>query len=220
MTPHVVTKDGFEQQFQVNHLAHFYLFQLLEPMLLASTTSSFHSRVVAVSSSVHTMGSVFLGDYNMDKREGGYDPAMAYAQSKTANIWMANEIERKYGSKGLHGISVHPGGIETGLSASHDEASARMIKQYLEMPYIKDRMKSVEQGSASIVLAAIGKEYEGVGGFYLEDCGKSLPIPEDAIVGVTGYTPWAYDKEGEGRLWSDSLKLLGLGDEESGLASH
>ena len=66
MTPHVVTKNGFEQQFQVNHLSHFLLFQLLKDMLVTSSTPTFQSRVIAVSSSVHTFGPVLVGDYNME----------------------------------------------------------------------------------------------------------------------------------------------------------
>lgn len=208
MTPHVVTENGFEQQFQVNHLSHFLLFQLLKDMLLASSTPSFNSRVIAVSSSIHTFGSVRLGDYSFEQREGGYDPMEAYANSKTANIWMSNELERRYGSRGVHSISVHPGGIETGLQNSHDEATAKMIQQYLQMPHIRDAMKSVEQGSASVVLAAIGKDYEGVGGFYMEDCGISPPMPDEAMMGSPGYKPWAYDEAGEKTLWIDSLKMV------------
>lgn len=210
MTPHVITEDGCEQQFQTNHLSHFLLFQLLKDMLLASSTPSFNSRVICVSSSVHVFGSVCLGDYNMEKREGGYEPPAAYAQSKTANIWMANELDRKHGSQGLHSISVHPGGIETGLQNSHDEASKKMIEQYLEIPHIKASLKSLEQGSASVVMAAIAKEYEGVGGFYMEDCGKSPPMPDDAAIGMPGYKPWAYDEDGEKRLWEDSLRIVGV----------
>ena len=212
-TPHVVTENGFEQQFQVNHLSHFLLFQLLKDMLIASSTPSFHSRVIALSSSVHIFASVRIGDYNFEKREGGYNPLEAYAQSKTANIWMANEVERKYGKRGLHAISVHPGGIITGLSNSHDEASKALMDQYLQMPHIRDRMKSVEQGSASAVLAAIGKEYEGVGGFYMEDCGISPPMHEEAAPGMPGYRSWAYDEEGEKTLWKDSLSIVGVEEE-------
>ena len=85
-----------------------------------------------------------------------------------------------------------------------------MLYQALEQPHIKLRMKSVEQGSASIVLAAIGKEYEGVGGFYMEDCGLSPPILDDTPLGMPGYKPWVYDEDGERQLWVDSLKLLDL----------
>lgn len=52
------TVEGLEAQFGTNHLAHFLLFQLLKPMLLASSTPSFKSRVVALSSSGHRAGGV------------------------------------------------------------------------------------------------------------------------------------------------------------------
>ena len=41
---------------------------------------------------------------------------VAYGQSKTANIWMANEIERRFGAQGLHALSVHPGELAGVLS--------------------------------------------------------------------------------------------------------
>jgi NAD(P)-dependent dehydrogenase (short-subunit alcohol dehydrogenase family) len=42
-TPEGKTKDGFETQFGVNHLAHFLLFQILKPALLNSSTPEFNS---------------------------------------------------------------------------------------------------------------------------------------------------------------------------------
>ena len=213
MTPHKVTEDGLEQQFQTNHLSHFYLFQLLKPLLLKSATPDFNSRVTSVSSSAHTLQPPQVGDYNFDKRAEGYQPVAGYAQSKTFNIWFANEVERRYGPQGLHSISVHPGGIHTGLTRENDEEATKMLAQMLEMPHIKNAMKNVEQGSASVVLAAVGKEYEGVGGFYVEDCGVSPPLAEDAMIGSPGFKPWAYDQDGERQLWADSLKLLKLEDD-------
>ncbi len=59
-------------------------------MLLSSTTSTFSSRVISVASSIHTFGSVKSDDYNF--KNGGYDPFVGYASSKTCNIWMANEV--------------------------------------------------------------------------------------------------------------------------------
>lgn len=107
------TADGFEGQFGTNHLAHFLLFQLLKPTLLASATPEFVSRVVALSSMGHRSAGVQFDNYTFEK--GDYSAWKAYGQSKTANIYMANEIDRRYGSKGLHALSLHPGGIMTGL---------------------------------------------------------------------------------------------------------
>ena len=75
----------------VNHVAHFLLFQLLKPTLLASSTPEFPSRVVSVSSFGHRSGSVRLKDYNFQEA-GSYNPFLSYGQAKTANIWLANEI--------------------------------------------------------------------------------------------------------------------------------
>jgi NAD(P)-dependent dehydrogenase (short-subunit alcohol dehydrogenase family) len=85
-TPKGQTRDGFETQFGTNHVAHFLLFQLLKLILIASSTSDFHSRVVAVSSTAHRHGRLNLNDLNVEKR--GYDPVIAYGQSKLANIYM------------------------------------------------------------------------------------------------------------------------------------
>lgn len=38
---------------------------------------------------------------DLDFKKQGYAKWVAYGQSKTANIYMANEIERRYGSQGL-----------------------------------------------------------------------------------------------------------------------
>jgi NAD(P)-dependent dehydrogenase (short-subunit alcohol dehydrogenase family) len=209
-TPHRII-NGQEQQFFVNHLAHFYLFHLLKPLLLKSSSSSFNSRVVVVASLVHGMEPMNQDDYTFEKR--GYDPLQAYGQSKLANVYFANELERRYGSQGLHALSLHPGGIRTGLQTHHDPKYREMMEQMMEMPHIKKSLMSVEQGAATPVLAAIGKEYEGVGGFYMENCGVSPPFPEDGQLGDAGYKPWAYNKEAEQRLWKDSLDMLKLEDD-------
>src|SRR4051812_20998476 len=112
-TPEGKTKDGFETQFGVNHLSHFLLFQLLKPTLLASSTPEFPSRVVTLTSMAHKITPPIHEDYNFERNS--YDTWKSYGQSKAANVWMANEIERRYGPKGLHATSAHPGLIWSGL---------------------------------------------------------------------------------------------------------
>lgn len=199
------TKDGFEGQFGTNHLAHFLLFQLLKPTLLASSTPELNSRVVALSSMGHRSGGINFEDCNF--QNGGYSAWRAYGQSKTANIYMANEIERRYGGKGLHALSLHPGGIATGLQVHmSEEAKAGFAKD----EKVRNYMKSPAQGAATTVYAAVSKEWEGRGGRYLEDCAEA---EENVRGAMEGYASWAYDEEGEKRLWRDSCAMVGVEDD-------
>ncbi|KAJ5808440.1 hypothetical protein N7474_009709 [Penicillium riverlandense] len=204
------TKDGFEMQFGVNHLAHFLLFELLKPALLASASPEFSSRVVNLSSSAHHVASINdSGNYNFEKTE--YNEFVSYGQSKTANIYMANEIERRYGSRGLHATSVHPGGIFTGLMQHMDPA---VLKEMQKDENLFKTMKSPEQGAATTVWAAIGQEWEKKGGEYLAECGKTTRGNDNHEILGVGFAGHAYDPEKEARLWKDSLNMVGLTDDQ------
>ncbi|KAF2446754.1 short-chain dehydrogenase [Karstenula rhodostoma CBS 690.94] len=202
MAPEGRTEDGFETQFGVNHLAHFLLFQLLKPTLLASASPSFGSRVVNVSSSGHHDGPrIFFDNINL---EGIYDPRLAYGQSKLANIQMGTEIERRYGAQHLHAFSVMPGVIATGIGQFLPK---ELIESWLADEGFMRALKSPEQGAATQVWAAVGKELEGIGGAYLEDC----HVAEQAVEGNPhfGYTKAAYDEVSEKKLWKISCEMVG-----------
>ncbi|WYZ34296.1 hypothetical protein EsH8_I_000572 [Colletotrichum jinshuiense] len=206
-TPEGKTEDGFETQFGTNHLGHFLLFQLLKPALLAASTPEFQSRVVSVSSMAHRFGQVRLDDYNF--KNGPYDPWSAYGQSKTANIYFANEVERRYGSKGLHALSLHPGIIATNLSQYLPKEHLESIAQDKAL---QKNMKSIPQGAATTIYAALSKEWEGRGGKYLSDLIEQGPA-DMASQSEPGYAPWAYDEESAKKLWETSDKLVGFSDE-------
>ncbi|KAH7127747.1 hypothetical protein B0J13DRAFT_645744 [Dactylonectria estremocensis] len=138
-TPEGRTKDGFETQFGVNHLGHFLLFTLLKSALLEASTASFNSRVISVSSVGHRLGGVRFHDFYFDQ-EGSYQPWLAYGQAKTSNIYLANEIERRYGSDGLHALSLHPGAIVTNLVQYMDESNLRVILEGIDSGPLKNRM--------------------------------------------------------------------------------
>jgi hypothetical protein len=75
---------------------------------------------------------------------------------------------------------------------------------------IKNTFKNPEQGAATSVWAAIGKQWENVGGRYLADC-EEAPLNKNPSVDLNkGYVEHAYNPELEARLWQDSLKIVGL----------
>ncbi|KAL5335522.1 dehydrogenase with different specificitie [Aspergillus crustosus] len=194
------TEDGFETQFGTNHLGHFLLFYLLKDKLLGSSTPEFNSRVVLLSSCAHQAGSV---DFDNLTLTGEYEPWRSYGQSKTANLWTAREIERRFGSQGLHAWAVHPGSIATELQRHVSEEQRKAWADNKELARV---WKSPGQGAATTVLAAVSPELEGRGGLYLED----TKVADGPATGSTGLAVWAYDQEGPGRLWETSLKLLKL----------
>ncbi|KAF2190597.1 NAD(P)-binding protein [Zopfia rhizophila CBS 207.26] len=190
------TTDGFELQFGTNHLAHFLLFNLLKEILLKSATAQFASCVVNVSSTEHRVSQIHFENMNL---KGIYIPFMGYRQSKLANIYMANEIERRYGSKNLHSFSLHLSDIWTGLQKY---VSDEQMNQCKENPMVVSHM--TEQGAATQVWAALDKEFKGKGD--LE--GYTILSP--------GHEKYAYDEEAEKKLWKVSLELVGLKDDQLG----
>ncbi|KAK2735364.1 putative short-chain dehydrogenase [Colletotrichum kahawae] len=201
------TVDGFETQFGTNHLGHFLLFQLLKPALLAASTPEFNSRVVSVSSTGHRDGRIQFEDFNFDSKVE-YHPWASYGQAKLANIHFANELDRRYGSKGIHALSLHPGGIATPLQR-HSPDLQEMVKK----PEVQAFLKSTSQGAATSVWAAVAKEFEGQGGKYLEDVSVAEQTAPDVKPSGSGYIPAAYDPPTEKRLWIESLKLVGVEDD-------
>jgi NAD(P)-dependent dehydrogenase (short-subunit alcohol dehydrogenase family) len=202
-----LSAEGYEMQFAVNHLSHFLLFQLLKPALLSSTFPEMHSRVVNVSSSGHRL---LTGPFNYTFEEGGYNPWVAYGQSKAANVYMANEIDRRYGGKGLHAMSLHPGAVNTPLGKFMDP---NQVAAFKNNEAAMRTLKSPEQGAATTIVAAVGREWEDKGGKYLVDCEEATRGEDDGSVSGEGYVSHTYDPEKEAKLWEDSLAMVGLKDD-------
>ena len=103
----VLTVDGFETTFAVNHLAHFYLTLLLEPVLLASG-----ARIINVSSVDHLSAGFDAGNMQGEQRYSGYD---AYAFSKLCNVMFTLEHAERLRGTGVTVNTLDPGVLATKL---------------------------------------------------------------------------------------------------------
>src|SRR4030095_1623418 len=90
MPPFAHTREGFESQFGVNHLGHFALTAHLLRLLRATPGA----RVVTVSSLMHFAGWIHFADLHSER---SYNAALAYGQSKLANLLFARELARRVG---------------------------------------------------------------------------------------------------------------------------
>src|SRR3989344_16064 len=157
--PLMRTAQGFEMQLGVNHIGHFHLTSLLLPTLKAANGA----RVVAVASSGHLWSGFDFDDPNFERT--AYDPLAAYGRSKTANALFALELDRRYRGDDIRAFSLMPGGIHTSLGRHMtDEIRQRLGVDPASASQYK--WKTVEQGSATTVWAALGRELDGSGGGY------------------------------------------------------
>ncbi len=193
------TKEGFEQQFGINHLGHFVLVCRLAPLLLKSAPS----RVVMVSSAAHRFSDVIFDDVNYKARP--YEKWTAYGQSKTAMILFVVELDRRLREKGVIANGVHPGAIMTDLGRHLTEADWEGLAEVA--PGDGDiHWKSVSAGAATSVWAATAPELSATGGQYLEDC--QIGAPATSASASVGYAPYARDPGSARRLWELSEDMV------------
>ncbi len=201
---------GFETQFATNHLGHFQLTLALWPALRAARGA----RVVNVSSGAQRFGRIRWDDPNFTT---GYDPRAAYAQSKTANVLFAVELDRRWAADGIRGYAVHPGvvvGTKLNSSAGDDALRRMGLIDAAGRPIIDPAVgkKTPAQGASTIVFAAASPMLAGIGGVYLKD--NDISPLDDAPRQLTAdcipaeVASHSIDPAAAQRLWLLSERLL------------
>lgn len=114
LSDRLLTDEGYEMTFGVNHLGHFLLTGLLVDRLRASAPA----RVVTVTSLAHRLVPGLAFDDLQSER--GYSPILAYSASKLANVLFSSELARRLAGAGVTSNAWHPMGARTGLAQDGD----------------------------------------------------------------------------------------------------
>src|SRR5437016_7070391 len=150
-TPHrEVTPDGLERTFEVNYLSGFLLTHLLLDLLIKSTPS----RIINVSSSAHSGGTIHFDDLQGEQRYGGFG---AYGQSKLAQVLFTRELAQRLEGTGVTVNACHPGVIRTNLGMGGTSAVVRFVRLFFKGP---------EKGAETPIYLAVAPAVEGVTGKY------------------------------------------------------
>ncbi|HEX7730617.1 MAG TPA: SDR family NAD(P)-dependent oxidoreductase [Terracidiphilus sp.] len=207
-TPFGHTADGFETQFGTNHLGHFVFVNRIASLIRDG------GRLVNLSSSGHRFSNVDLNDPNFESTP--YEPFVAYGRSKTANILFAVEFDRRHNSRGVRAAAVHPGAIPTELARYMAPGALEgMLKQMNEQLAAEGKgpfeFKTIPQGAATSVWAAVVATTDEMGGRYCENCHTGSIVADDVVIsaiseGVRGY---ALDAEAAKALWTKSEEMVG-----------
>src|SRR5437660_4352808 len=207
-TPFGHTADGFETQFGTNHLGHFVLVNRIVSLLRDG------GRLINLSSAGHRYSNVDLDDPNFERTP--YEPFVAYGRSKKANILFAIAFDKRHRDRGLRAAAVHPGGIQTELGRYQDPGRIeKMIDQINQQRAALGKgpfqWKTIPQGAATSVWAAVVASASEIGGQYCENCHVGRIVPDDAPItavseGVRGY---ALDPKNAEALWKKSEEMVG-----------
>jgi NAD(P)-dependent dehydrogenase (short-subunit alcohol dehydrogenase family) len=206
-TPFGHTADGFETQFGTNHLGHFVFVNRIAPLLRKG------SRLINLSSAGHRYSNVDLDDPNFERTP--YEPFAAYGRSKTANILFAVAFDGRHRARGVRAAAVHPGVIETELARHMDPKRIQELIDQIRKERAEGKepfeWKTVPQGAATSVWAAVVAPAEEIGGKYCENCHVGEVVADStAISGVSeGVRGYALDPSKAEALWKKSEEMVG-----------
>lgn len=148
------TDEGFELTFATNVLGPFLLSELLLPKLRQSR----NGRVVMMSSGGMYSSGFDLDDPQLEDRE--YDPTKFYAQSKRAEVMLADEWQDREPGGGPVFCSMHPGWADTEGVSNALPTFNRLIGPIL---------RTAEEGGETAVWLSGATPKEAPGGeFYMD----------------------------------------------------
>jgi NAD(P)-dependent dehydrogenase (short-subunit alcohol dehydrogenase family) len=224
----VLTPDGFERTFAVNHLGHFLLVNLLLRRLLANAPA----RVVVVASGVHDpklhtgMPKPDVGDLDVLAATGGpkkdaFDGRLAYVNSKLCNIWFTYELVRRFDAAGLAGkarpLSVNafdPGLVPGSGLAREYPAPLRWI-WFRVLPAVArvatrfvSTINSADKAGEALAQLVLDPPLERISGKY---------FPSHARWGEAPSSEASYDRARAAALWEASVRMTRLAPDESPL---
>ena len=183
----VLTADGYERTFQVDHLAPYLLTRLLEEPLRAAG-----GRVVATASSAHWVGGVRRGRLAaVAEGRGPHLATRAYARAKWANVVMTRELHRRWAPE-VTATCFDPGAVATSFAAE----SGGLLGLLFRSP-LTAFLRTPGQGADTLVWLAT-EDGGWRSGSHHADRGRTPALPSTR------------SRARGAELWEVSARLVGL----------
>lgn len=165
----IVTAEGYERTWVMNHLAYFDLTQLLFPLLEKSNDP----RVLCTASEAHRWGKM---EWDNLQGENQWDGWKAYCNSKLANLLYVAEQGRRLDRSPIRVCAVHPGLVN---SAFGDDNTGLKSKAFLWLKRTFGRTN--EQGADTAIWLSARTERPIQGGYYSNRAEKIPSAPARSL---------------------------------------
>ncbi|KAJ7732361.1 NAD-P-binding protein [Mycena maculata] len=191
-----LTSQNIDLVFGTNVLGHFYFTKLLLPTLLATAAAGNTARIIHTSSS----GALFHPqkdgiNYNTLLDGPARTKAGAvylYGQSKLGNVFVSNELARRYGDQGIVSISLNPGNLRTEL--------ARHEKSQIKIKLISMLCYPVPMGALTQLWAGTTKEAASHNGGFLQPWARIGTLPSSSTDPAACKALWNWLEEQVARV--------------------
>ena len=186
-TKRLLTPDGLETVFCVNHLASFTLtWKLLDTMRLSAP-----SRIIQINSQGHRFGGLDVGDLAWARRH--YTGLRGYGASKTAQLLTLWEFSRILRGSGVTINAMHPGAVRSSIGSNNGP-----LYRWFKEKVITRTLGDPSVAGHALHYLATAPELDQVSGQYFNLTHAEKPAPH------------ALDRTVGRQIWEQSLRMTGL----------
>jgi len=186
-TTRILTEEGFEMVFCVNHLASYLFTRLLLERMLKSAPA----RIIQVNSEGHRFGGLDLDDLTWSQRH--YVGLQGYGASKVAQLLTVWEFADLLEGTGVTINAMHPGAVRTNIGLDNGP-----LYRWSQRLFVRPLLRKANISGDAIFYLAAAPEVQNVSGKFFNRTVEESPMPH------------ALDRELGKRVWQVSEELTGL----------
>lgn len=134
-TKKIISQDGYELSFQINHLAHYLLTLKCQPLLLKSNDAS----ILYINSEGHRFSRFNVDDYNFNHHH--YSGLKGYGASKTAQLLSILALRKQADFQSIQLLAMHPGDVKSHIGENNGWLY-RLFSHLIIQPLLRDTQLS------------------------------------------------------------------------------
>lgn len=193
-TPYKLTEDGFESQFQTNHLSHFYLTILLIDTIIKSNNPKILN-LCSASAEKGTIDSIEKLNSISCIGESEYHAMTSYRESKLAQQTSVFYLSRLEKYKQIKFSLIHPGIVNTNLFYRNSGLWYKIVMlPFVYLGYLFGFFITPKKGAQTTIYLAEDNDYES--GHYWNQKNRLTP------------NPISQNPDYSEKLWNWTIKIL------------